>query len=830
MADLLKENLDYLIFMCMVGALFAGASWVLKRRLLAHGLDKPVSGMHFHIGRLPQVTAVLVAAIFIIGWFIVDKAGNDQWVKNKKLIEGIAPTFSYELQKMGHNRIRIATSHEDGMYLDMLTTVEKWMAINPDIERIYTLRKLPSGTHVYVIAPKTRQSGPMARSAQATLPIGEPYLRGGHDLEEAFDGTETFTENPEEDNGKRILSSYVPIYDPSGRTDGVLGIDFDAAKWQAKIYLARTYVMVFLFVLFIPVIAMYWVVYHNRMEKFRMRLHQLELSESEDRFRKLSHATFEGIIIAEQGIIREVNQTFATMFGYKQWEMLGLNVLDLVADDTSREEIRENMISEHDTSYEAVGIRKDGTLFATEVVGTHCQYQGRSARVIAVRDITERKRSEETINRMAYHDTLTGLPNRLLFHDRVELALRQASFHHKQAAILFLDLDRFKLVNDTLGHAMGDKLLKEVAERLSCCVREEDLVARMGGDEFTVLLRNIESEREAVRVSETIIETLRQPFLIDEYELHTTTSIGITIYPQDGDDVQMLMKNADTAMYRAKDQGRNNYSFYSPAMNQLGVERLELENGLRYALQRGELVVYYQPRMKTEGGIAGMEALIRWNHPTLGLVPPGKFIPLAEETGLIVPIGEWVLETACRQNKAWQMAGYPPMQIAVNLSARQFQSSGLVERIQQILADTGLDPQHLELEITESITMQDVDFTIATLQELSRMGVHISIDDFGTGYSSLNYLKHFPVNTLKIDQSFVRELTPDSYNAAIVTTVIHLAQELKLKTVAEGVETEAQREFLEAHLCDELQGFLFSRPVPAPAFEEFMKSTLFTNL
>lgn len=820
--DVIMPNWDYILFVAIVGGFFLSVELIMFRYMRSVGLTKPVYGEKFTMGKAPGIAAVVVMAILFVGWFVVDDAGEKQSVANRRLVEGIAPTFAYELQKMGHQQIRIATPQGDEMYTNMLMTVSKWLSINPEIERIYTLRKLPDGTNVYVIAPETTAGSTSYRRQQKPrLPIGQPYDRMSDELESAFIGQKTFRfETP--GSNENTISAYVPIYDKNGLTEAVLGIDYDAATWNQKISSARRGVMAFLIVLLIPVHTTYWVVFTTRVERFRMKHHSRELAESEDRFRKLSNATFEGIVIADNGRILEVNQTFATMFGYKQAEMLGMPLLGLVAPQ-SRHQIEENMLGEDVAAFEGFGLRADGTHLAVELVITACFYQGRIARVLAVRDITERKQAQEIINHMAYHDTLTNLPNRVLFNDRLVQALDLSARQEHMLGVMFLDLDRFKLVNDTLGHTMGDKLLKGVAARISNCVREGDVVARMGGDEFTILLPNIKEEAEVVSLAQKVIQALAQPFLIDDYELHTTTSIGISIYPQDGTDAQVLMKNADTAMYRAKDQGRNNYSFYAPTMNMRGIERLELENGLRYALERNELVVHYQPRVNiVTGQIMGMEALVRWQHPQLGLVSPGQFIPLAEETGLIVPIGDWVLETACRQNKAWQEAGYPSMHVAVNLSARQFQRQGLVERVGQVLKETGLEAQYLELEITESITMQDVDFTIATLRELSAMGILISIDDFGTGYSSLNYLKYFPINTLKIDQSFVREITIDPYNAAIVTTVIYLAQNLKLKVIAEGVETEEQLSYLRDHQCDEMQGYLFSRPIPADDFEKLL--------
>jgi len=432
------------------------------------------------------------------------------------------------------------------------------------------------------------------------------------------------------------------------------------------------------------------------------------------------------------------------------------------------------------------------------------------------------RRVEEMIRHQTSHDSLTGLPNRLLFNERISLALANAHECGEMLAVVFIDLDRFKTINDTLGHAFGDQLLQRAASRLRGCLRKVDTLARWGGDEFTLLLPQIDYVEDAAKVAQRILDTFSASFCFEEQELHITTSIGIALAPYDGEDAETLLKNAETAMYCAKQQGKNNYQFYAPSMNIKALEQLMLENNLHRALNREEFVLHYQPQVDLNTDqLAGMEVLIRWQHPDLGLISPAKFIPLAEETGLIVPIGEWVLRTACTQNRAWQLAGLPPLRIAVNLSARQFQQPNLVKTIAQILKETELEPQYLELEITESLVMQDIDFTVSILRELQKMGIKISMDDFGTGYSSLGSLMYFPLHILKIDQSFIRNLTTNQSNEAIVTSVISLAHGLDLKVIAEGVETLEQLEFLRSVKCDAVQGYFLSRPLSAEAATQF---------
>ena len=426
------------------------------------------------------------------------------------------------------------------------------------------------------------------------------------------------------------------------------------------------------------------------------------------------------------------------------------------------------------------------------------------------------------IEHLAYHDALTGLPNRPLFMDRLIVAVAQANRANQNLAVFFLDLDRFKDINDSLGHSVGDTLLKACAERIRRCVREGDTVARFGGDEFTLLIPRINTIEDAAKIAQKVIDTLHVPFLIHERELFVTASVGVGIYPSDGLDPETLVRNADSAMYRAKDQGRDGYQLYAPAMNARALERLALENQLRKALSQEELVLYYQPQLDASKNVVGVEALIRWKHPEMGLLSPGHFIGVAEMSGLIIPIGDWTLRTACKQLKTWQRRIDDDFTVAVNLSARQFQQPNLVDGIREVIDETGIAPSSLELEITESNAMHNAENTIYTLRELKDLGVRISMDDFGTGYSSLNYLKRFPIDNLKLDQTFVRDVDTDPSDAAIVSAVIQMAHSLDLKVVAEGVEREEQLEFLRRQHCDIFQGYLFSPPIPADRLEAFL--------
>ena len=458
--------------------------------------------------------------------------------------------------------------------------------------------------------------------------------------------------------------------------------------------------------------------------------------------------------------------------------------------------------------------RKNGNVFPAEVCLTALTLSGRPTLLATVRDITDRKVAEERVQYLAYYDALTGLPNRTLLQDRLAKALASARRRKDKVALLFLDLDRFKDINDSLGHSVGDLLLQEVAERLKTWGREQDTVARLGGDEFLIMLTHVKDVPDAAVAAERLMDAMTAEFVVQGHSLSVSCSVGISIFPEHGADGETLIKNADAAMYSAKENGRNNFRFFTEDMNAQVVERLTLESSLRLALDKKELFLVYQPQMDiATGRITGLEALLRWQHPELGLVPPDKFIRIAENSGLIVPIGEWVLRTACSQARKWQDEGLPAVSVAVNVSAVQFRQEGFCELIRRVLHETGLAPQYLELELTESLLLANADLMLSVLQELKAMGVTLAIDDFGTGYSSFSYLRQFPVSKLKIDRSFIRDVAVNPDDAAITTAIISMAKSLKLKVIAEGVENEAQMSFLRAHQCDEIQGYYFSKPL-----------------
>jgi len=527
----------------------------------------------------------------------------------------------------------------------------------------------------------------------------------------------------------------------------------------------------------------------------------------------------EGIIITDaEGIIIDVNAAFEKITGYTRAEAIGRNPNFLSSGRQGPGFYRTMWKTLRDEGYwqgELWNRRKDGEVFPEWLSLSAIQDEaGRISHFVGTfSDITEAKAHEARIQHMAHHDYLTGLPNRFLLTDRFRVVAAGAERNDTRFALLFVDLDRFKNVNDTLGHSIGDQLLRDVATRLGGVMRATDTISRQGGDEFILLLAEMDSPEAAAQVAQKVIQVLAQPFCLSGHEVTVTPSIGIAVSPEDGSDLDTLLKHADLAMYDAKQRGRNNYQFFRREMNAHSLELLLMESDLRHALRRGEFELHYQPQVDMrDGRMLGVEALLRWRHPTRGLVPPSDFIPIAEETGLILPIGKWVVETACRQAAAWRAGSHPELRVAINLSALQFRQGELARQILDALALARLPASALELEVTESMLMSDVEQTATTLQKLSDMGVSLAIDDFGTGYSSLAYLKRFPVDTLKIDRSFVRNIGCDEEDAAICTAIIGLARSLGLKVVAEGVETAAQYEWLAQAACDLAQGYYTGRP------------------
>lgn len=555
------------------------------------------------------------------------------------------------------------------------------------------------------------------------------------------------------------------------------------------------------------------------------------LKETEAQFRRMMEVAQVGIFVLQNARLQYVNQYFLTAYGYTNEELLGrLNPSDLVIPEQREmllDQIQRRAAGELGHAYEVTALRKDGSTFPARVLGTPTIINGLPASVGTLVDISEQKAAERKIRELAEFDPLTGLPNRRLLRDRFTQMVAVAERENADLALIFLDLDHFKRINDSLGHSVGDDLLCAVAERLTTAIRKVDTLARLGGDEFIFALPGIQSAA-AAEVARRLLEVCATPFSVAGHDLTVTPSLGISLYPRDGKDLEALLRNADTAMYKAKELGRNAFQFYSSEMNVATLEHLLMESSLRRGLNHGEFVLHYQPLIDLQSGrISGVEALIRWQHPDLGLIMPDRFISVAEDTGLIIPLGDWVLCEACRQAMLWQAAGLPVVKMAVNVAPVQFRQSGFVEELAGALAASGLEAQDLELELTERTLMHDAEINLGTLSAIHRMGVGLALDDFGTGYSSLAYLRRFPVGKLKIDRSFVRDLVDEADDQAIASTIILMGHNLRLKVLAEGVETADQLALLRRMGCDMAQGFYFSRAVPAEQLADLLRQQPF---
>jgi diguanylate cyclase (GGDEF)-like protein/PAS domain S-box-containing protein len=538
------------------------------------------------------------------------------------------------------------------------------------------------------------------------------------------------------------------------------------------------------------------------------------IRDSEERLQKFADATTEGIVFIDAGVIVDCNEAAARLIRLPRAELIGRRNQDFIAPEDF-ETVVSNIRSGFERPYEITLVRGDGSRVAVELVGKDLVYANVTHRMTVIRDISDRKRAEAHIQFLAHHDTLTKLPNRTLLLDRIQVILATARRNQTEVGIMFVDLDNFKTINDSLGHYAGDELLKRVAARVQSCLRGVDLVGRLGGDEFLVVLADLTDAEDIAPVAEKIASAISEPFSLEDQVLSVSASIGVSVYPRDGETPDSLIRNADAAMYLAKEQGRNNWQFFQPSLNKKAFQSLALESGIRKAIRELEFTLHYQPEVRTHTGKpTAVEALIRWKHPELGLLGPDQFISVAEHRGLIMPIGRWVINEAIRQAREWADQGVV-IPIAINLSAIQFKQKNLVEEIAARLAEHGVSGEMIELELTESLFLEDVHSMTKTLGRLKDLGVSLAVDDFGTGYSSLSYLKRYPIDKVKIDRSFVRDIPHDDDDVAITVAIINLAASLNLQVVAEGVETKEQVHFLEEHQCDFLQGFHISRPLAA---------------
>jgi diguanylate cyclase (GGDEF)-like protein/PAS domain S-box-containing protein len=553
---------------------------------------------------------------------------------------------------------------------------------------------------------------------------------------------------------------------------------------------------------------------HRRIEQ--------ALREGEERLRKFSEATQVGIVFHEDGRVTDCNEALLRLTGYQYDELVGSQIIQYVSPGY-REDALDAVRKGSEQAYESEIIARDGTRIPVEFEGRTLPFEGKVYRLSVVRDIRRRRASQARIDFMAHHDLLTGLPNRALLLDRLEFILATARRRSTQAAILFIDLDNFKTVNDSLGHAAGDALLKIIAGRIPAALREVDVVSRHGGDEFLVVLPDLEGDQSPVAVAEKLLATISEPMELEGQSISVSPSIGISLFPRDGDTADALIKNADAAMYLAKERGRSNYQFFNERLAESAYRALTLETRMREAIREGAFLVHYQPQVRVDtGAITGVEALIRWPQKDGSWIEPNDFIPVAEQRGLIRTIGKWVLREACRQNVAWQKAGLAPLPVAVNLSSVQFRQRDFVSEVEEALAESGLDPRYLAFELTESMLMSDTSDMVRTLESLKAMGVRLAIDDFGTGHSSLMHLKRFPIDKLKIDRTFVRDTPDDADDCAITAAIIDLARNMGITSIAEGVDRREQLEFLKSRGCEEAQGYLFCRALPPDEIADWL--------
>ncbi len=656
------------------------------------------------------------------------------------------------------------------------------------------------------------------------MPFGSPELRGlvGSGRSSGIYKARSIIDNIERISSFRLI--------PGTQFYLVLGMAADdyLIGWQEEKYKALTVILLFMLT---SLMVSYLIqrAWHSQSTAVRALEQAYRTLEAEKQLNQIiiRSSPFAIYTRDRRGLVTAWNPAAEKLFGWRADQTLGKSLLSVPAGkERETMELRDRVLAgESIIDFEVQRQKQDGTLFdLSTTLAPLRDASGEVTGYLAIAaDITARKSAEKQIEFLAYRDVLTGLPNRLLLQDRFSQATAHADRSRSKVALLFLDLDNFKTINDSLGHAVGDALLREIASRLGLCVRETDTISRQGGDEFLIVLSDLAGNEAIPPVLLKIREHLQTPFVCDGHELTTSASIGVALYPDDGRDFETLLKKADTAMYRAKDAGRNHYRFFDELMNVEAVEHLRIKSGLRRALAQGEFELHYQPQFELASDrVIGVEALIRWRHPEEGLISPARFIPVAEDSGLIVPIGEWVIQEACRQAVVWRAAGLPPLVMAVNLSAVQFRRGDMPQTIAQALQSTGFDPHLLELELTESILIRDTETVLGSVRQLKQLGVKLSIDDFGTGYSSLSYLKRFDVDKLKIDQSFIRDLATDPDDAAIVRAIIQMGVSLNLRTLAEGVEDAATLVLLREFACDEAQGYHFARPMEAQAFAGFM--------
>lgn len=766
--------------------------------------------------RLTSAFYIFIFFLLVSGfWFLqyVEKMEHSEY---EDFAHHFSAVFASELLQMNHQLLNEHTKETDKTYRHILEAMTRWQREHPEVLSIYTLKKRADGQNYFVVAPETdyNKNGKIDGKKEQIVPIGTVYTKYIPELEQAFKGKFSIEKKPTIDDWGESLGAFHPVFDTKGRVDAVFGIDFDADEYNARMERERNKAIGEIFLVFLVSYIFYLLLIYIRLEKLMFKKYREELMVSQRRFQLLSEVSMEGIIVHSQGVVLEVNEAACRMFGYPASEMVHMPIKELVA-PASLQDLKRT-VDEEDV-YEMYLRRKDGSVFPAEVLRREYEYDEKRVNVTAVRDITERKKQEETMHYIAFHDDLTGLPNKEQLHRVLIEKIESAKSKRKKIAVLFIEMKGLKVVNDLYGYSIGDEVLLATATQIRQVIAEESMLGRWGGNEF-VLVLPIEKEEQAKELAYQLIEAMEEPLIVNGQEFFMTLKIGISLYPKDGDDGKTLIRKADIARHELSKKAISQFRFFEKQMNRTIHEKIQMERELRKALELEEFEVYYQPQLQLQTGqVIGMEALIRWNHPEKGMIPPNKFIPVAEETGLIIPINEWVMETACRQTKEL-LAYYPHLTVSVNLSPYEFESRRLVQKIVKLLEKTKLPPHCLDVEITERMTM-DTEKAIPILKRLKSIGVTVSVDDFGTGYSSLSYLKKLPIDRLKIDRSFVQNMHEKE---AILPTIISLGHNIGVKVLAEGVETAQEAAYLKEKQCDEAQGYYYARPLPYHELTAFL--------
>ncbi|MGJ3222459.1 putative bifunctional diguanylate cyclase/phosphodiesterase [Geobacillus thermoleovorans] len=804
----MSNQLEYILYIfglfLTVGGVYVYGHWMAKR----------------HWGGIPWLAAPRLTVVFATvsllflgaGMIYIHYAEKQEHREYEEATKQIAGMIAGDLAAMGHERLDERAEHLPA-YHTVMAVLERWQHYGRVLS-VYTLKKNEHGELYFVAAPATdyNRNGRIDGEKEQAVPPGTVYRRHFPEIEEAFHGRFAMEQHPTTDEWGRSISAFMPIRQSDGTVDAVVGIDFDAKTYEQHLQRGRKKALWTMMAMFLASAVAYLLALHQQMERKALAVYKKTLASNEHRLRRLAEMTMEGLIVYAGGKIIEVNEAACRLLGYTESELVHLPVDDLVVQGSMTEARSDG----ERKRFEIELRRKDGTVFPAEVLQRRYDYEWQNVMVAAVRDLTEQKQNERRLQYFASHDELTGLPNKEAMYKQIEQCLAGAKRNGQEAAVMFLEVSGIKTINDFYGYAVGDEVLLQLARLW----REQKgiMVGRWSGNEFIAVLPDSANEK-AEEAAKRLIEAADEPIVVNGLELYVTVNIGISVYPKDGEDAKTLIRKADIARYEARKKAASDFLFFTEPMAIRLNEKMAMERDLRRALEHEEFELYYQPQIRLhDRQVIGMEALIRWRHPEKGMVSPSLFIPVAEQTGMIIPINEWVIRTACRQTKQL-LDRFPHLSVSVNLSPYEFESRRFVDKLAGLLADTGLPPHHLDLEITERMTM-DTERALDILSKLKGLGVTISMDDFGTGYSSLSYLTDLPIDRLKIDRSFVQHI--QGKKDVILPAIIRLGHNLGVKVLAEGVETETEAAYLQGKRCDEAQGYYFSPPLPYDELVRFL--------